>query len=407
MSDIADSDESRLQTLDEAIALRGPYEAYELLEPESDELIATVLAHENPAIADEILWEFPEARRQAVLAAAPVEQREQWARNHQFPEDSVGRLMHSPSAVLPSHLTIAQAIERLRAIVKKTLVTYGWVVDEQGRLRGVLTFRELLFAEPGQSLSELMVKEPFSLRPEAEVVDAMKAALSWHLPVYPVCDENGRLLGIVRGQSLFEHQTFELSAQAGAMVGVEKEERLGTPWQRSLKMRHPWLQLNLVTAFLAAAVVGAFQHTLDQLVLLAVFLPVLAGQSGNTGCQALAVALRGITLGELSSDRARAVVVKEAWLGMLNGALVGISAGLGMFVFASLQGNAQAALLALVVLLAMVGSCTVSGITGAVVPMVLRRFGADPATASSIFLTTATDVVSMGLFLGLATVLVL
>jgi magnesium transporter len=225
--------------------------------------------------------------------------------------------------------------------------------------------------------------------------------------VYPVCDGAGKLVGIVRGQTLFEHQAFELSAQAGSMVGVEREERLGTPWQRCFKFRHPWLQLNLLTAFVAAAVVGVFQDTLDQMVILSVFLPVLAGQSGNTGCQALAVSLRGITLGELVPGRANTMVMKEALLGLLNGALVGTTAGIGMFFLARSQGNPEAQQLGLVVLMAMTASCTVSGISGAVVPLVLRRLGADPATASSIFLTTATDVVSMGTFLTLATWLVL
>ena len=111
--------------------------------------------------------------------------------------------------------------------------------------------------------------------------------------------ESGRLVGMVRGQALFERQAFEISAQAGSMVGVEKEERVGTHWWRSFRLRHPWLQLNLLTAFIAAAVVGVFQDTIDRIVVLAAFLPVLAGQSGNTGCQALAVTLRGMTLGEL------------------------------------------------------------------------------------------------------------
>jgi magnesium transporter len=222
-----------------------------------------------------------------------------------------------------------------------------------------------------------------------------------------VCDDHGRLVGIVRGQTLFEQQAFEISAQAGSMVGVEKEERLSTPWPRSLRSRHPWLQLNLLTAFVAAAVVGFFQDTIDKLVVLAVFLPVLAGQSGNTGCQALAVTLRGMTLGELEVGKARALVLKEAWLGLLNGTLVGISAAIGMFVVASSQGNPHVWFLSLVTLLAMIGSCIASGISGAVVPLTLKRLGADPATASSIFLTTATDVASMGLFLGLATWLVL
>jgi magnesium transporter len=153
-------------------------------------------------------------------------------------------------------------------------------------------------------------------------------------------------------------------------------------------------------------VVGVFQETLDRLVVLAVFLPVLAGQSGNTGCQALAVTLRGMTLGELAEGKARRLIAKEAWLGLLNGLLVGLVAGGGMYAYASSQGHQSPLSLGAVVTLAMVGACVASGVAGTSVPVLLRRLGADPATASSIFLTTATDVVSMGLFLGLATWLV-
>jgi magnesium transporter len=397
----------RSPSLDEAILRLGPHDACLLLERESDEAIIAALGRQNPAIADEVLWAFTEERRKRILAAAPPEQRDQWSRNHEYPEHSVGRLMNRPIAVLLPNQTVAEAIERLRPIVQRAVVTYGWVVDEAGRLVGVLVFRDLVFADKAQSLSELMVKNPFSLRPEQTLTEAMREALKLHFPAYPVCDASGRLLGVVRGEAIFEAQTFELSAQAGAMVGVEKEERLATPWQRSLRFRHPWLQLNLVTAFIAAAVVGVFQKTLDELVVLAVFLPVMAGQSGNTGCQALAVALRGITLGDLGAGQARALVMKEALLGTVNGMLVGITAGLGMFFFASSQGNPSAWVLALVVLLAMIAACAASGMAGALVPLALRRFGADPATASSIFLTTASDVVSMGVFLSLATWLVL
>jgi magnesium transporter len=171
-------------------------------------------------------------------------------------------------------------------------------------------------------------------------------------------------------------------------------------------MRHPWLQLNLLTAFLAAAVVGAFQGTLDRLVILALFLPVLAGQSGNTGCQALAVTLRGITLGELKAGAERRLISKEAGLGLLNGAGVGLFAALGMYVTAVGQQNPNPFLLAFVVFLAMVAACIASGLAGALIPITLKRFGLDPATASAIFLTTATDVVSMGMLLGLATILI-
>jgi magnesium transporter len=394
-------------TYSEAIAQRGEREAAELLQDESDPVIASVLAEQNPGTADAILWAFSDSRRLSVLDAAPPEYRAQWQRNHAYPEGSIGRLMDPPIAVIHPEQSVKEIVEWLRPIVKKALVTYGWVVDAQGVLVGVLVFRELLFATPDQPIGELMVKSPFSLRPELSLTDAMREAISRHFPVYPVCDGAGKLIGLVRGQTLFEHQAFELSAQPGTMVGVEREERLATPWSRCFRFRHPWLQLNLLTAFIAAAVVGVFQDTLDKMVVLSVFLPVLAGQSGNTGCQALAVALRGITLGELQPGRAYAVVLKEALLGLINGILVGFTAGVGMFILARAQSNPRAPELGFVVLIAMALSCTVSGISGAIVPLVLRRLGADPATASSIFLTTATDVVSMGAFLGLATWLAL
>ncbi len=149
-----------------------------------------------------------------------------------------------------------------------------------------------------------------------------------------------------------------------------------------------------------------FQGTIDRLVILAAFLPVLAGQSGNTGCQALAVTLRGITLGDVRPGQGKVLVAKEATLGAMNGAIIGVITGVAMYLAALAQESPHALALAVAVCIAMTGSCAVSGISGAVVPLALKRLGADPATASSIFLTTATDFVSMGLLLGLATVLV-
>jgi magnesium transporter len=404
-ADVATS--TRAATLIEGVAARGAYEAFELLEPEPAAVVIGVLRGISPALADQILWQFPEARRLEILAAAPAGVREQWLRNHAFPDDSIGKLMDPLTAVFRPEQTVQEAINALERIVRRTLVTYAWITDDGGRLVGVIVFRDLLFARREQALREIMVANPFFLRADAQVMDAMKEAVKRHFPAYPVCDADGRLMGVVRGQNLFDRHAFELSAQAGSMVGVEKEERLTTPLLRSLKLRHPWLQLNLLTAFIAAAVVGAFEATIEQLVVLAVFLPVLAGQSGNTGCQALAVVLRGITLGEMDASRARTAVAKEALLGLANGALVGLTAGAAMWVYARGQPDTPALLLALVVLLAMMGACVISGVSGAIVPMVLKRLGADPATASSIFLTTATDVASMGMFLGLASLLVL
>jgi len=382
-------------------------EAAERLSGLESEKALAILRSITASQAREILAAMTDRSRQALLAASTAENRRQWAEQDHYPEGTVGRLMEAPIGVFRPEDTIGQTIETLRGLVTQAFITYGFVTDESGKLVGVITMRDLLFSAHDVKLRDVMLTKPFSLQADAVLVDAMKAVLNRHYPVYPVCDEAGKLLGLLRGQEMFEAQAIELSAQAGSMVGVEKEERVTTPWFRSLKFRHPWLQLNLLTAFVAAFVVGIFENTIEQIVVLAVFLPVLAGQSGNTGCQALAVTLRGMTLGEIKPGKEKLLVLKEGFLGLLNGSLVGITAGLGMFVYATMQKNPDAIKLGFVVFLAMIGACIISGICGALIPQILKKLGADPATASSIFLTTFTDVASMGAFLGLATIMIL
>lgn len=389
------------------ISRRAPKDAAAFTRSLAAATVADALDLVNPSIRGDFLRGLGEARRNEILAATDPDNARQWRTNLGFPAETVGALMDAPVGVFPPGTTIRNAVEALRTLVEKAFITYLFVSDADECLLGVVVMREMMLGRPDQTLDDIMLRNPFVLRPGMKVEEAMKAVLNKHFPVYPVCDDAGRLVGLLRGQTMFEAQAIEISAQAGSMVGVEKEERLTTPWSRSLKFRHPWLQLNLLTAFIAAAVVGVFQNTLDQLVILAVFLPVLAGQSGNTGCQALAVTLRGMTLGELRSGRELVMVIKEALLGLANGALVGVTAGGGMFVYARLQGNANPIGLGLIVFLAMTMSCVISGVSGAIVPLALKKLGADPATASSIFLTTATDVASMGIFLGLATVFIL
>jgi len=386
----------------------SPAEGAVLLASEPVTFVEEVLGRLNPSLRQNLLAALPRDRREVILAAASPDDRRQWARNESFAENTVGRLMEPALAVFGPDTTIGDATERLRSLVARAFITYAFVVDEKDRLLGVVAMREMLLGRPDQPLREIMLGNPFALRPEQDLVAAMKATVTRHYPVYPVVDAENRLIGLARGQMLFEAQAIELSAQAGSMVGIEKEERLHTHWSRSLRFRHPWLQMNLVTAFLAAGVVGYFEGTVSKFVALAVFQPVLAGQSGNTGCQALAVMLRGITLGELRGS-VTPLVLKEAWLGLVNGFLVGLTSGLGMFVYAKMKGSNGASPWALgaITVVAMMGSCVISGVAGALVPLALRKFGADPATASGIFVTTATDVASMGTFLGLATLMLM
>ena len=382
------------------------HEAAALIErAPANEAVEALLAI-NPGLVQEILAQVEQGARRMIVASAPTGIAEQWRHNRQYPERTIGRMMEAPLSKFHPGMTIGEAIEALRPLVRTAFVTYTYIVDDQDRLVGLITMRDLLFSDKGAKVENVMMLNPFSLSPLMPLREAMKATVNRHYPQYPVCDAAGRLVGVVRGSSLFELEAVEITAQAGSMVGVEKEERVATPLKQAFKFRNPWLLLNLVTAFAAGGVVAIFQGTVDRLVILATFLPVLAGQSGNTGCQALAVTVRGITLGDLRTGAGMRLAGKEALLGLANGAVTGVLCAGAMFALAQYEGSPHAVMLAVVVALAMIGSCAVSGVSGALVPLVLKRLGADPATASSIIVTTATDVTSMGLMLALATVLV-
>lgn len=321
-------------------------------------------------------------------------------------EETIGELMTPPTATLPDSYTVAEALTFMVKSADVSEISYIFVTNED-RLVGVVGMRDLILSKPSDSLASIMVPEPFAFQQDTRVEDAVSEVLYRHYRMYPVVDEQQHVVGEVRGWKLYERIATELSAQAGSQYGVAKEEQINTPVLAAFRMRHPWLQVNLITAFAAAFVVGMFESTIAQIVALAAFLPVLAGQSGNTGCQALAITLRGITLGQIKDYPISQLLRKEILLGALNGAAVGVIAGIAMFAYAMATDSANPAMLGLVIFIAMVGACMGSGIFGVAVPLLLKRFGADPATASSIFLTTFTDIIGMGLMLFLATSLVL
>jgi magnesium transporter len=387
--------------------------------PELNELVETI-REESPSRAAKQLTELTPAEVQFVLSRLPHEQavriagylEEEGSRDATGAvvitgdEASVRELMTDTPAIVPAEYTVAEALAFLVKRVDLADIHYLFATDD-GKLTGVVSMRDLLLASPSQSLREVTVAEPFAFRTDTPVREAVTDALYYHYQVYPVLDDESRVVGVVQGWKLYERIASEIGAQAGAQYGVSKEEQIRTSVWRAFCMRHPWLQLNLLTAFLAAFVVGSFEDTIARIVALAAFLPVLAGQSGNTGCQALAITLRGMTLGQLRDYPVLRLLRKEVLLGALNGALVGVPAGIAMYAYAAATSAAQPLLLGLVIFLAMIGACITSGVFGVVVPLTLKRLGADPATASSIFLTTFTDVIGMGLMLFLATLLIL
>ena len=348
-----------------------------------------------------LLRKFEPAILSRFMEECPRDLSSQWEMGLKYSENSVGELMQPAALVLNETQTIADAITGIKNTPKETLFTYGVIVDASHRVTGVLVFKDVFYHESSTLLKDVCFKNTICLKATDDIVDTFNAIAGKQIPEFPVVDDDRKLLGTLRGSHVNDAHAMKLRAQSGLMVGVSREEGLESSVFSCVRMRGPWLLVNLITAFIAGAVVGVFQDTIDQFVLLALFLPILAGQSGNTGAQALAVLIREMALGDISSNMAKQLS-KEVFLGLIHGLATGAICAVAMYFLANQQSNPHASALSLIILVSLTVSCVTSGLMGAFVPVVLKKFGADPAAASSIFLTTGTDVVSMGVMLGLA-----
>lgn len=317
----------------------------------------------------------------------------------------LSEVMQPPILTLTPNDSVGAAIAAIRAQPRERAFTYPMIVDGRGVLVGICTMRDLILALPETQVGNLMLREPLSLMTDATIEEALARIKGREIPEYPVCDAEGKLVGVVRAARLHELEENRLAAIPGTMVGVADAETVATNFRASVRSRLPWLMINLLTAFAAGLVVGNFQATIDKVVLLAAFLPVLAGQSGNTGAQALAITLRTLDR-RGNADFYRQALWKELRLGVLHGIVTGILIATVIYVVAYLQGNKGPGVLAMIGFTATLLSVVVSGLSGASVPVALKNIGTDPAAASSIILTTVTDVVSMGSMLLLATLLI-
>ena len=353
-----------------------------------------------------ILRKFDKSYIEQLFNSAPHHLAKQWRMSLMYERDSVGELMQPPPLILNENLTIKEAVDLVREIPKQILFTYGMVVNDNNELTGVLVFRDILYHDDGELIKDISFKDPVCFDFNENVLEVFVQIAGKQIPEYPVLNDQKQLLGILRGSHVAESHALDIMAQSGILVGVSKEEALDTTWQKCVKLRGPWLLLNLVTAFVAGAVVGVFQNTIDQIVLLAMFLPVLAGQSGNTGAQALAVLIREMSMGDIG-PMVKDQLIKEGVLGVVHGFAVGVICAVVMYFIATAQSNPHANVLSAIILFSMTVSCLVSGLMGAIIPVTLKKLGADPAAGSSIILTTGTDVVSMGVMLFLANKFVL
>jgi magnesium transporter len=293
--------------------------------------------------------------------------------------------------------TADQVLERLRSTSWKRIFEV-FVVDAEGVLVGAVPLQVLAVSHK-ETLGELQRPPKAVVRSMATREEVVEILETTKTPVVPVVDLDGKLLGVIRYDALIAATQAEASVDVQTMVGASREERALSSVSFAVKKRLPWLQVNLGTAFLAASVVGLFESIIAQFTALAVLLPVVAGQSGNTGAQALAVTMRGLALREVRVRQWFAVIFKEFRVGLVNGVAVAVTTAGFVFLWSRSIG------LSLVIGFSMVLSMALAGLSGGAIPMLLTAIGQDPAQSSSIILTTVTDVVGFFSFLGIATLL--
>lgn len=363
-----------------------------------EELTAQLLSEATPAASAAALVQLEPEERQQLLGQLTPEVARELEELLEYPEDTAGRLMDPRIAPLRPGMSVAQALQRLRTVSARGLREL-FIVDDAGRLLGRVEIQDLAVAASERPLEELvqpLIAFAEDLEPREEFVDRLQQRPITELPVVNL---HGRFVGVIHQSALLAAVEQETSVDLQTMVGASRDERALSSPAFAIRRRLPWLQINLLTAFLAAAVVGMFESTIARFTALAVLLPVVAGQSGNAGAQALAVTMRALALREITVRHWPRVLGKEAMAGLVNGIAVAVTTGLGVYLWSRSWG------LVAVCMLAMIIAMVVAGLAGALVPVLLKRFGQDPALASSIILTTVTDIVGFLSFLGIATLL--
>ncbi len=360
----------------------------------SDELLGEL----PPSEAVRVLGHLDEQEKAARLARLDEAIRKELETLMSYPAETAGRLMNTSVRTFRRDTEIGDVLKRLRKSGMKTARSL-FLVDDNMRLTGKVSIQDAALATPDTLLESLEVPISIAVRPIDPLSVVSQAFESRDVLDLPVTDLDGVFLGAVTHEDIAG--TIQKDATAGlqTMVGASSEERALSSPIFTVKKRMPWLQVNLVTAFMAAAVVGIFEGTIAQVTALAVLLPVVAGQSGNTGAQALAVTMRGLALREITVRQWARVMRKEVIAGFLNGIAVAITCGIGVFIWSQSIG------LVAVIMSSMVLAMIAAGFAGALIPIMLTRLGQDPATSSSILLTTVTDIAGFFAFLGIATLM--
>ena len=381
----------------EALAELGAEMSASLLADRSAEDLVRFL-HEIPSDdAAVIIDQLPQELASAVLALVQAKPGAGVGELLEYEEQTAGRIMNPNVFALGEDLTAGESITALQTARDVEMVFYLYVVDARRHLVGVVSLRRLLLVAPETPLKRIMTTDLISARVDTDQEEVARQVASYNILAIPVVDEEAKLVGVITVDDVIDVIKDEATEDVYRLAGVSTDDTVLTTPGESLRKRLPWLLVNLVTAFVAASVVALFQGTISQVVALAVFMPIVAGMGGNAATQTLAVIVRGIALGELTLSNSRKVLIKEGLVGLGNGAVLGLVAAGGAFM---LRGDP---VLGLILALAMIINMFIAATAGTLIPLALRALKIDPALASSVFITTLTDVFGFLSFLGLGT----
>ena len=315
----------------------------------------------------------------------------------EYKEQTAGRIMNPKVFALSEDMTAGEAITALQAARDVEMVFYLYVIDARRHLVGVVSLRRLLLVSPPTPLKRIMTTDLISVRADMDQEEVARQVASYNLLAIPVVDEENKLVGVITVDDVIDVIKDEATEDVYRLAGVSSDDRVFTRASESLRKRLPWLLVNLATAFSAAFVVSLFQGTIGAYTAVAFFMPVVAGMGGNAATQTLTVIVRGIALGELTWSNTRKALFKEAAVGVGNGLACGLIGGLVVWLA---QGDPW---LGVILAMAMIINMFVAAVAGTLIPLSLRALKVDPALASSVFITTLTDVFGFFSFLGLAT----
>jgi magnesium transporter len=380
----------------EALSELGPENGAELLALRSAEEIARLTQEIPSDDAAALIDHLPDELSTIVLELIRPKPGGGVSELLEYEEQTAGRLMNPNVFALPEDLTAGEAITAIQTARDVEMVFYLYVVDERRHLVGVTSLRRLLLVPPDTPLKRIMTTDVYSARVDTDQEEVARQVASYNLLAIPVVDAENKLVGVITVDDVIDVIKDEATEDVFRLAGVSKEDGVLTPPLESLRRRFPWLLVNLGTAFVAAWVVGIFEGTIQQVSALAVLMPVVAGMGGNAATQTLAVVVRGLALGELTWSNARQALIKESLVGAGNGIGLGIVAALGAW---ALKGNP---LLGVLLALSMIINMFIASVAGTLIPLALRALKIDPALASSVFITTLTDVFGFLSFLGLA-----